>query len=69
MRLATYLENNPLVEEFANWFIDETGIEDFFMGTYTNGELFIQIEGVEISFRSAIRFLKKPQKKLKLIYK
>jgi hypothetical protein len=74
MRIATYLQDNsrypsPLIKEFADWFIEETGREDFFMGAYTDGELFIQIMGVEIPFRDAIKFLKSPQKKLKLNFK
>ena len=58
MRIATYL---PLIQEFADWFREETGRDDFFLGTYTDGEAYIVIEGVEIPFRSAIRFMGKKQ--------
>jgi hypothetical protein len=54
MRIASYLQHNPLIQEFADWFIEETGREDFFLGAYTCGELFIQIEGVEIPYRTAL---------------
>lgn len=64
MRIAKYLKSNPLIKQFADWFREESGRNDFYLGAYTDGELFIQIEGIEISYRSAIRFIKNPQKKL-----
>lgn len=65
-RIASYLKDNPLIQEFADWFIEETGITNFYFGTYTDGEGFIEYQGVEIPFRSAIRFMRKPRQ-LKLI--
>jgi len=74
MRIATYLQDNPwypssMIKELADWFIEETGREDFYMGAYTDGELFIQFMGVEIPYRDSIKFLKSNQKKLKLNFK
>lgn len=66
MRIASYLENNPLIQEFADWFKEETGRDDFYLGTYTDGEAFIQIEGVEIPFRSAIKYMRNKQLKLNI---
>jgi hypothetical protein len=63
MKIASYLENNSLIEEFAQWFKEETGRDDFYLGTYTDGEAFIQIEGVEIPFRSAMRFMRDKQQR------
>lgn len=61
-KIAPYLKDNPLIKQFAEWFIDETGREDFYMGAYTDGELYVEIEGVEITFMSAIKFMREPQK-------
>ena len=71
MKIATYLQNNSVVQEFADWFKEESGRDDFFLGAYTDGELFIEIEGVEMLYSSAIRFIKKKpeQEELNLIYK
>jgi len=63
MRIASYLQNNPLIQEFVDWFREETGRDDFYLGTYTDGEAFIEIQGVEIPYRTAITFLRNPQKK------
>jgi hypothetical protein len=63
MKIASYLKNSPLIKEFAQWFKEETGRDDFYLGTYTDGEAFIQIEGVEISFRSARRFMRDKQQR------
>lgn len=59
MKLATYLQNSPLIQEFIDWVIDATGRGDFYLGAYINGELFIQIEGVEIPYKTAIFWLSK----------
>ena len=61
-KIALHLKDNPLIKQFADWFVDETGRDDFFLGTYSDGEAFIEIEGVEIPFRSAIKFMRKKQK-------
>ena len=61
MRIASHLKSNPLIEEFAQWFKDDTGIDDFYIGTYTDGEAFIEHQGVEIPFRSAIKFMANKQ--------
>jgi len=63
MRIASYLETNPLIKEFADWFKESSGRDDFYLGTYTDGEAFIEIDGVEIPYRSAIRFIKDRQLK------
>ncbi len=64
MRIASYLKNNPLIQELADWFREESGRDDFYIGTYTDGEAFIKIEEVEIPYRSAIKFIRDKQLKL-----
>ena len=65
MRIASYLEEDkkrlPIIQQFADWFKESSGRDDFFLGAYTDGELFIQIEGVEIDYSSAIKFIKNKQ--------
>lgn len=61
MKIASYLECNPLIQEFADWAKDELGRDDFYLGAYVDGSLFIVIEGVEISYLSALRFMKNKQ--------
>ena len=65
MKIATYLKNNSLVKEFADWCKEETNRDDFYLGAYTDGELFVEIENVEIPFKSAIKFLRNPQKQFR----
>lgn len=76
-KIAIYLKDNSLawknkmIRDCAEWFNEGTGIDDFYLGSYTDGELFIEIEGVEIPFRKAIFWLSdmwKSQQKLRLIF-
>lgn len=53
-----------MIKEFADWFKDETGIDDFYLGLYTDGEAFIETGGYELPFRVAIKFMKNRQQKL-----
>lgn len=66
-RLATYFTNNPLISDFCDWFDAETGITDYQVRSYTDGELYIESHGAELPIRQWLTYfrllepIRKPQ--------
>ena len=69
MKIAPYLKSNPVIKELAEWFKQSSGRDDFYLGIGKDGQAFIRIEGVEVTYKSAINFIKEKQQKLNLRFR